>query len=591
MTLTGEPGLPTLVAIGNAYVSNALAATNVFATTANVGTLNVFQISNLNTLALTNNLYASNALVATNLFSTTANVGTLNVTTISNLNTLVLTNNLYAPNSLATTNLFTTNANVGTLNVASVSNLANLVVSNSVTATNLFATNGLDVGPGTLGTNVVIFSNISGGANRFVMDSNGRVSIGAGTFGGGSLLSFGQTIANKIITLYDFNNSDNPTSATNFYGFGINPQSMRYQVDSTTSRHVFFGGASEYARITGTGISILTGAAPNANLHVQGNIFASNALQTTNVVTSNINVTSTANIANLVVTSNILAGPSGNTYITGNLVVSGNVFSNLGTPLGSGGSLYFSLGGTLTPSTFTGVVYGQTLALSLATFSIQGTSTDVSRSANGYVQFSRTGVYNFRGVFCTTADNITGVAIGSNVIDYGTRTDQTYVYRHVPFISQNPTAVFDFDFYVGSTTNYYYIDLFAVDSPTLQATTNALGGTWLTIGPSTGGGGSGGSITISTLGNCILNTSPGAADYYVGVNNGSTITLPLGASLSAGKQYIIKDESGLAGTFVGYRVTLVASGSDLIDGQASLIIALNYGAINVIWTGTKWSIF
>jgi hypothetical protein len=393
------------------------------------------------------------------------------------------------------------------------------------------------------------------------------------------------------VTLWDEGPGDNPVSATNFYGLGVNNGTLRYQVPLTTTRHAFFGGSTEYTRITSTGISILTSAEPSANLHVAGNIYASNALQTTNVVTSNINVSTTANIANLVVTSNILAGPAGNTYVTGNLVVSGNVFSTLGTPLGSGGSLYFSLGGTLTPSTFTGVLYGQTLALSLSTFSIQGTSTDVARSANGYVQFSRTGVYNFRGVFCTNGDNITGVAIGSNVIDYGSRTDQTYVYRHVPFISQNPTAVFDFDLYVGSTTNYYYIDLFAVDSPTLQATTNALGGTWLTIGPSTGGGGSGGSITISTLGNCILNTSPGASDYYVGVNNGSTITLPIGASLSAGKQYIIKDESGLAGTFVGYRVTLVASGSDLIDGQASLIIALNYGAVNVIWTGTKWSIF
>ena len=311
---------------------------------------------------------------------------------------------------------------------------------------------------------------------------------------------------------------------------------------------------------------------------------------TTNLTATTTNV-GTTNTGYLVVTSNILAGPVGNTYLTGNLVVSGNVFSALGTPLGIGGSLYFSLGGTLTPSAYTGALYGATLALSLSTFSIQGTSTDVSRSANGYIQFSRTGVYNFRGVFCTNGDNITGVAIGSNVIDYGTRTDQTYVYRHTPFITQNPTAIFDFDFYVGSTTNYYYIDLFAIDNPTLQATSNSLGGTWLTIGPSTGGGGSGGAITISTLGNCILNTSPGAADYYVGVNNGSTITLPLGASLSAGKQYIIKDESGLAGTFVGYRVTVAASGSDLIDGQASLTIALNYGAVNVIWTGTKWSIF
>ena len=554
VTLTGEPGLPTLVAIGNAYVSNALAATNVFATTANVGTLNVATISNLNTLALTNNLYASNALVATNLFATTANVGTLNVATISNLNTLVLTNNLYAPNSLATTNLFTTNANVGTLNVASVSNLANLVVANSVTATNLFATNGLDVGPGTLGSNVVIFSNAGGGANTFVMDSNGRVTIGS-TYTGGSLLSFGQTIANKIITLYDLSNSDNPSSATNFYGFGVNPNIFRYQVNGTADRHAFYGGSSEYARITSTGISILTGAAPNANLHVAGNIFASNALQTTNVVTSNINVSSTANIANLVVTSNILAGPSGNTYITGNVVVSGNVFTSLGTPLGEGGSLYYSLASNYTPPTYTGVLYGQALALNLGTFNEQGSSSLVSRSANGNFRFSKPGIYNIRAIFLTTADNITGIGIGSNVSDTTTRTDQTYAYRYTTFVTQNPTEIFDIQFYVGSTTAYYYVDLFAVGAPTLKPTSDPLGGSWLSIGPLQGSGGSGPPVTISTLGAVVTGRTTsygaGAGDYYIGMSNGQTVNLPIGSSLAAGKQYIIKDESGLAGTLWG----------------------------------------
>jgi hypothetical protein len=216
------------------------------------------------------NLYSANALSTTNVFSTTANVGTLNVYTISNLNSLVLLNNLYASNSLSTTNVF--------------------------------VDKGLDVGPGTLGSNVVIFSNASGGANTFVMDSNGRVSIGAASGAGGSRLSFGQTIENKIITLYDGNSGDNPTSATNFYGFGMIGNSVRYQVPtSTTDRHSFFGGSTEYARITSTGISILTGAAPNANLHVAGNIYASNALSTTNVfsTTANVGTLNAATISNL----------------------------------------------------------------------------------------------------------------------------------------------------------------------------------------------------------------------------------------------------------------------------------------------------
>jgi hypothetical protein len=339
----------------------------------------------------------------------------------------------------------------------------------------------------------------------------------------------------------------------------------------------------------GSGIANLTAAAITGNV-AQANValVVSQAYQPN--ITSVDNLTVNTDFS---VTGNIVPVTLGNTYVTGNLVVSGNVFSALGTPLGFGGSLYFSIGGTYTPPTYSGVLYGTTLAPSLSPFSVQGSSSAVTRTAGGYLQFSRTGVYNFRGVFCTTADNITGVAIGSNVAEvHG--TDQTYVYRHVPFVSQNPTAVFDFDFYVGSVSAYYYLDLFAVDSPTLQPTSNTLGGTWFTVGPSSGLGGSGGSgapTTLTTLGNCVFNASPGASDYYVGVSNGMTVTLPLGASLSAGKQYIIKDESGLAGTFVGYRVTVSTSGPDLIDGQNSFVVALNYGAVNVIWTGSSWSIF
>ena len=86
-----------------------------------------------------------------NLSATTANVGTLNVISISNLNSLALTNHLYAANAVTTTNIFaagfTSNAsntvfnystltvpfiNSTTLNVASTSNIttANILVAN-----------------------------------------------------------------------------------------------------------------------------------------------------------------------------------------------------------------------------------------------------------------------------------------------------------------------------------------------------------------------------------------------------------------------------------------------------------------------------
>ena len=77
-------------------------------------------------------------------------------------------------------------------------------------------------------------------------------------------------------------------------------------------------------------------------------------------------------------------------------------------------------------------------------------------------------------------------------------------------------------------------------------------------------------------------------DYYIGVNGpGVTVTLPSGAI--TGKTYLIKNESGLVESNPAYRVTV--TGSALIDGQTAFIIAVNYGAVNVLWTGTKWSIF
>jgi hypothetical protein len=88
------------------------------------------------------------------------------------------------------------------------------------------------------------------------------------------------------------------------------------------------------------------------------------------------------------------------------------------------------------------------------------------------------------------------------------------------------------------------------------------------------------------------NYSALATDYYIGVNGTNvTVTLPLGTSVVQGKTYIIKDESGLINVSASYQITVTRSGSDLIDGQTSFVIALNYGAVNVLWTGSQWSIF
>jgi hypothetical protein len=184
--------------------------------------------------------------------------------------------------------------------------VGNIYASNAVTTTNLFASNTLSVGPGTLGSNVVVFSNISGGSNTFVMDSNGRVTIGS-TYTGGSLLSFGQQSANKVVTLFDGNSADNPVLATNFYGFGRNTNVLRYQVNDNGAAHTFYGGSSEFTRITNTGIGILTGANPTSTLQVTGNAYISNSVTTTNVFANYQSLTGLPN-SNVFLFSNVSGG-------------------------------------------------------------------------------------------------------------------------------------------------------------------------------------------------------------------------------------------------------------------------------------------
>ena len=387
-------------------------------------------------------------------------------------------------------------------------------------------------------------------------------------------------------------------------------------------------------------VGINTGA-PRANLEVQGNVYVSNSVTVPNVFATNLNVGAVSNLTNLVVTSNILAGPSGNTYITGNLVVSGNVFSNLGMPLGSGGGYYFSLGSDIALQTpYTGALYGTTYPLSVGLsngFSISGTSTLITVTANGNFKFSVAGPYLLRGVFNST-DNITGLAVGSNVADvHG--TDQGYLYRYTTFITQNPTEVIEIPFNVTDTTKYYYLDLFSTDGGVLRQTANTSGGTYLTITPLQGGGlatgGPGGTpgtqwinsgsniyfsnsvgigainpaykldvsgdlrVTGNIYGNIIGTTLVSVAtgltsnyvanigDYYIGVNGARQVTLPLGSSISAGKSYVIKDEAGNASVF---SVLLQASGSDLIDGNSNVTMALNNISLTTLWTGTRWSL-
>ncbi len=81
------------------------------------------------------------------------------------------------------------------------------------------------------------------------------------------------------------------------------------------------------------------------------------------------------------------------------------------------------------------------------------------------------------------------------------------------------------------------------------------------------------------------------ADTFIGVQHTSiaavTITLPLGSAVTLGHKISIKDEGGNSSI---NNITVNRTGSDTIDGDISFILAINFGAIHIQWTGFEWSI-
>lgn len=79
-------------------------------------------------------------------------------------------------------------------------------------------------------------------------------------------------------------------------------------------------------------------------------------------------------------------------------------------------------------------------------------------------------------------------------------------------------------------------------------------------------------------------------DYYIGVNYAGAVTITLPYADREGKIFVVKDELGEASKGTNRYITILPSGTDLIDGRDRAILAYDYGSLTFIWKGNSWRV-
>lgn len=79
-------------------------------------------------------------------------------------------------------------------------------------------------------------------------------------------------------------------------------------------------------------------------------------------------------------------------------------------------------------------------------------------------------------------------------------------------------------------------------------------------------------------------------DYYIGVNYAGAVTITLPYADREGKIFVVKDELGEASKGTNRYITILPSGSDLIDGRDKAILAFDYGSLTFIWKSNSWRV-
>jgi hypothetical protein len=225
---------------------------------------------------------------------------------------------------------------------------------------------------------------------------------------------------------------------------------------------------------------------------------------------------------------------------------------------------------------------------SAAGWTSSGASSIMSISPNGNFQFYQSGLFKVTLCLNATGQFLSQVGIGTSASDSSLPTTiGPYVYQYSPSVTQDPTTLI-LPFSVTNTTYYYYLDATFGPSSTVSILPTS---TFVYVEPI--GSYIPSPITTASLvvSQVVTNQTTSytalTSDSYIGMSNGGTVTIPQGATLTRGKMYTVKDESGKAGVNQAYNIIIQMTGADTIDGQSNAYIQLAYTSVNLMWTGAN----
>jgi hypothetical protein len=283
---------------------------------------------------------ASNTTVridGSNVALVTSGAGLVGFGTTTPTSNLQVVGNVYASNAFTTTNVTASgNVVIGPTPTSIQANLhveqGSVFIGNSAVIGTTFTTTG--------SPNLLVFDNTSNNTvipNKIVLFSNsiGNISAGTGIFNASST---GVSVAyyTKDAHYFYAGSTASPYcvggfSSSSAFTIGSTPSSTNAKLwvtgGTTTSNIMARIDSSNVALATSggglVGISTLT---PTANLHVVGNVYASNALQTTNLFANTLTLSNAAaSITGNLYVSNAISTPQG--YITNANVGTLNVAS------------------------------------------------------------------------------------------------------------------------------------------------------------------------------------------------------------------------------------------------------------------------